>query len=190
MRHQLSYSLLYLNNGEGTGIGDALLNYRFQLREETAGGPAISPRLSLILPTGREDEGLGEGSVGVDLNLPVSKQFGDFYLHANAGYTWLPDVPRTHELPTGLWRGAASGIWRVAPMLNLMLEGLVEFGQFATVSPGFRRGWNFGERQLVERRGDSGHAQTAAGRPRCSRIFRMSCRSADHISLPSGPRSG
>jgi hypothetical protein len=149
MRHQLSYSLLYLNNGEGTGIGDALLNYRFQLREETAGGPAISPRLSLILPTGREDEGLGEGSVGLDLNLPLSKQFGDFYLHANAGYTWLPDVPRTHELPTGLWRGAASGIWRVAPMLNLMLEGLVEFGQFATVSPGFRRGWNFGERQLV-----------------------------------------
>jgi len=149
MRHQLSYSLVYLNNGEGNGIGDALLNYRFQLREETAGGPAISPRLSLILPTGREDEGLGEGSVGVDLNLPVSKQFGDFYLHANAGYTWLPDVPRTHELPTGLWRGAASGIWRVAPMLNLMLEGLVGFGEFATVSPGFRRGWNFGERQLV-----------------------------------------
>jgi hypothetical protein len=149
MRHQLSYSLLYLNNGEGTGIGDALLNYRFQLREETAGGPAISPRLSLILPTGREDEGLGEGSVGLDLNLPLSKQFGDFYLHANAGYTWLPDVPRTHELPTGLWRGAASAIWRAAPMLNLMLEGLVEFGEFATVSPGFRRGWNFGERQLV-----------------------------------------
>ena len=43
-------------------------------------------------------------------------------MHANLGYTWLPDVPRTHELPTGICR-AGSGIWRVTPMFNLMLEG-------------------------------------------------------------------
>jgi hypothetical protein len=142
MRHQLSYSLLYLNNGEGTGIGDALLNYRFQLREETAGGPAISPRLSLILPTGREAEGLGAGTAGLQFNLPLSKQFGDFYVHANAGYTWLPDVQHTTLL-------AGSVIWRVAPMLNLLLEGVGALDESVTVSPGFRRGWNFGERQLV-----------------------------------------
>jgi hypothetical protein len=34
-------------------------------------------------------------------------------------------------------------------MLNLMLEGVVGFEESATLSPGFRRGWNFGERQLV-----------------------------------------
>jgi hypothetical protein len=38
-----------------------LLNYRFQLREETERGPAIAPRLSVILPTGREADGLGSG---------------------------------------------------------------------------------------------------------------------------------
>ena len=64
------------------------------------------------------------------------------YAHANAGYTWLPDVQKTAHV-------AGSGIWRVAPMLNVMLEGVVAFGESTTLSPGFRRGWNLGERQLV-----------------------------------------
>jgi hypothetical protein len=44
---------------------------------------------------------------------------------------------------------AGSGIWRVTPSLHLMLEAIVEFDESMTVSPGFRRGWNFGDRQLV-----------------------------------------
>jgi hypothetical protein len=142
VRHQLSYTIPFSDIGAATGINDALINYRFQLREETAGGPAISPRLSVILPTGRADRGLGDDVVGLQVNIPASKQFGDLYLHANAGFTWLPDVARTPNV-------AGSGIWRVAPMLNLMLEAVVLIDESATVSPGFRRGWNFGDRQLV-----------------------------------------
>jgi hypothetical protein len=142
MTHQLSYTLVYADTGDAKGFGDALLNYRYQLRKETAGGPAISPRLSLIIPTGRESDGLGGGSAGLQVNLPVSKQFGDLYVHANVGHTWVHDVQQTTHI-------AASGIWRVAPMLNLMLEGVVEFEESATLSPGFRRGWNFGEKQFV-----------------------------------------
>jgi hypothetical protein len=84
----------------------------------------------------------GLGTTGLDLNLPVSKQFGDFYVHANLGYTWLPDLQHITHV-------AGSGIWRVAPMFNLLFEGLVNVDQSVTVSPGFRRGWNFGEKQLV-----------------------------------------
>ncbi len=142
MRHQLSYSIPFASTGAASGVGDVLLNYRLQLREETAGGPAIAPRLSLILPTGSEDDDLGGGTAGLDMNFPVSKQFGDFYLHATAGYTWLPDVQRTS-------RFAASGIWRAAPLLNLMLEAVVAVNESTTLSPGLRRGWNFGEKQLV-----------------------------------------
>ena len=142
MRHQLSYSIPFASTGDAAGIGDVMLNYRFQLREETAGGPAIAPRLSLILPTGREADGLGSGAAGLDLNLPASKQFGDVYVHANAGYTWLPDVQRTVHV-------AGSGIWRVAPMFNLLLEGVAALDESVTLSPGFRCGWNFGERQIV-----------------------------------------
>ena len=142
MTHQISYTLPFSSTGQATGIGDVLLNYRYQLREETGRGPAIAPRLSVILPTGREADGLGSGTAGLQISVPASKQFGDFYLHANAGYTWLPDVQRTTLV-------AGSGIWRVAPMFNLMLEGVVELGESMTLSPGFRRGWNFGDHQLV-----------------------------------------
>ena len=140
--HQLSYTLAAADTGAATGFGDVMINYRYQLRNETPGGPAISPRVSVILPTGRADRGLGDDVVGLQVNVPASKQFGDLYVHANAGFTWLPDVARTPYL-------AGSGIWRVAPMLNLMLETVVAFDEFATISPGFRRGWNFGDHQLV-----------------------------------------
>ena len=142
MKHQLSYSIPFASTGDAAGLGDVLLNYRYQLRSETAGGPAISPRLSLILPTGSEADGLGGGTTGLQFNLPLSKQFGNFYVHANAGYTWVPDVQHTTLL-------AGSVIWRVAPMLNVLLEGVGALEESATVSPGFRWGWNFGERQLV-----------------------------------------
>jgi hypothetical protein len=142
MAHQLSYSIPFAGTGDASGVGDVLVNYRYQLRTETAGAPAISPRMSLILPTGSHANGLGGGTAGLDMNLPASQQFGDLYLHANLGYTWLPDVQRTTHV-------AGSGIWRITPMLNLMLEAVVNLEESVTVSPGFRRGWNFGERQLV-----------------------------------------
>jgi hypothetical protein len=142
MKHQLSYSIPFASTGEAAGIGDVLLNYRFQLREETRGGPAISPRLSLILPTGREADGLGNGTAGLDMNLPISKQFGNLYVHANAGYTWVPDVQRTTRI-------AGSGIWRVLPMWNVLLEAVAALDESFTVSPGFRRGWNLGDSQIV-----------------------------------------
>ena len=44
---------------------------------------------------------------------------------------------------------AGSGIWRVTPALHLLLEGIVELDESLTVSPGFRRRWNFGDQQVV-----------------------------------------
>jgi hypothetical protein len=142
MTHQLSYTVPFARADGRTGVGDVLINYRYQLRTERAGAPAISPRLSVILPTGREADGFGSGVAGLQVNVPASRQFGDFYVHANAGYTWLPGVERTPTV-------AGSGIWRAAPMLNLMLEAVVDFGGSVTVAPGVRGGWNFGKRQVV-----------------------------------------
>ena len=97
-----------------------------------------------MLPTGRHATASATGTPAYKLNLPVSKQFGDLYVHANAGYTWLPDgSARTHV--------AGSGIWRVAPMLNLTVRSAWSSirASRVTVSPGFRRGWNFGERHTA-----------------------------------------
>ena len=51
-RHQISYTVPF-SFGDGS-FDDIMLNYRLQARTEDATGPAISPRLSAILPTGSE----------------------------------------------------------------------------------------------------------------------------------------
>ena len=142
MTHQFSYTVPFARVGAHRGLNDVLLNYRYQLLREGEGRPAIAPRLSVILPTGNERDGFGADVVGLQAMVPVSKQFGDLYLHGDVGWTWLPGVEHVPLV-------AASGIWRVTPMFNLMLEGLVAVDDAATISPGFRRGWNFGDRQLV-----------------------------------------
>ena len=167
--HQLSYTATFLNNDGSTGFGDSLLNYRYQVLKEGPGKPAFAPRLSLVLPTGDSDKSLGNGSFGVQINLPFSKQTGDWYWHWNAGLTWLERakatfqrgdlvVKRQHWLASPFL--AASGIYRLRPMFNLMLESLVTFDESLkedgtnrsrtfTLSPGFRGGWDIGDKQVV-----------------------------------------
>lgn len=164
--HQLSYSLsLSGDDASGTGFGDSLINYRYQALLEGPGRPAVSPRVSLILPTGSAVDGRGAGSAGLQLNLPVSKQTGDWYWHGNAGLTWLPRADAFEaedDRPLNLQSPflAGSGIYRLRPMFNLMLESVLVFDEEEdgagttrrrsfTLSPGARTGWDLGDAQLV-----------------------------------------
>jgi len=144
-----------------SGFGDLLINYRWQAIAETERAPAFSPRLSLILGTGNASKGLGAGGHGWQVNLPVSKQFGDAYLHVNAGFTHNPNAESDNgEYNLFTPHAAMSGIWRVRPMFNLMLESVIEFEQFVesaetrreavfTLSPGFRTGWGTAVPQTI-----------------------------------------
>jgi len=156
-RHQLSYTLAGETLDHKLGWGDVYLNYRFQALEEGPGRPAFSPRFSVILPSGRTEAGGGES--GIQVNLPFSKQHGDFYFHWNGGFTWAARGDRDDFFSPSL---AGSAIYRLRPMLNLMMESVVNWvaGDTAdggiehpvafTFSPGLRGGWNFGEgTQLV-----------------------------------------
>jgi DtxR family Mn-dependent transcriptional regulator len=167
--HQFSYTLEFLDDGGHRGAGDALLNYRYQAMTEGPGRPAFSPRLSLVLPSGNSDRGFGDGSFGLQVNLPFSKQRGDWYWHWNGGFTWLPRaearlqrddlaVIRRDSLASPFLAG--SGIYRLRPMFHLMLESVVSFDESVaetgtardtafTLSPGFRGGWNVGDKQVV-----------------------------------------
>ena len=168
--HQFSYTAAFLNDGDRNGIGDTLINYRYQATVEGPGRPAFSPRISVVVPSGDSDDGLGQGSWGLQVNLPFSKQRGDWYLHWNAGFTWLGDVTETLRAGSDMFvvrSGsltspflAGSAIYRLRPMFNLMLESVLLFDQSLdevgrtrtrtfTVSPGFRGGWNVGEKQVI-----------------------------------------
>jgi DtxR family Mn-dependent transcriptional regulator len=169
MKHQLSYTIPFGTVGGVKGIGDILINYRYQLWEEGPGRPAFSPRVSLILPTGDDVEGFGDGSLGVQVNLPFSKQRNDLFFHGNAGFTFLPGVGSDRFPPlvvvddVTLTTPFVSGsvIYRARPMFNLMLESVLEWPQALvgpaiterstafTLSPGARGGWNIGDQQLI-----------------------------------------
>ncbi len=99
-KHQFSFTTQYLtafekttgNPANQTGdIGDTLLNYRYQLLSDDDFLWA-APRFTLILPTGDERFGSGNGQLGYQFNLPISRYEEKFDFHFNAGYTFTPEV--------------------------------------------------------------------------------------------------
>jgi hypothetical protein len=160
--HQFSYSLPFTRlrsaGQRASGFGDVMLNYRYQALMETAATPAFSPRLSLIVPSGNELRGLGDGSTGIQINLPFSKIVSDrVSLHANAGYTHLFDV---QNLKTDGYFLGGSVIYAATRELNFMFEtigdwsevvdgGLITREKSLTISPGVRYAFNLDAGQLV-----------------------------------------
>ena len=161
--HQISYTLPFASTDLGSGIGDAYIHYRLQVLDGDNGGLSFSPRVSLILPSGSVSKAIGQGSPGWEVNLPFSQQVGDLFVHWNAGFTQVPAAIGDDDLEHDLFtpRVAGSGIWRARPMLNLMLETVVEWTAVptgpsssrhvsrTTVVPGLRTGVNAGDAQTV-----------------------------------------
>ncbi len=156
--HQLSYTLPLAHAAGETGIGDVFVNYRYQLLGDGDAALAVSPRLSVILPTGDEERGFGSGGVGFQGAIPVSVVLVKDRLvaHSNAGVTWTPkarDAVGNEAATTSVYL-AQSAVWLVRPMFNLFVEGVwsrdqsvvgpdaTESGNSATISPGVRFGWN------------------------------------------------
>jgi hypothetical protein len=141
LEHQLSYSIpsfSLTDHGDHVhGIGDILINYRYQALEESECWPAFAPRFSLILPTGNRRKGTGNGVVGTQWMLPFSKKFPPrFAAHANLGLTFLPGVrgpldqgglSSKHSLVS--YNLGASGIYAISSRINAMLEWIGTFEQ-------------------------------------------------------------
>ena len=155
--HQFSYTAPYAFLGTGgqqdNGVQDAMLNYRLQVFTETAQRPAFAPRLSLILPVGDENQGFGNGTLGYQINLPVSKIVSDRWtVHFNGGATLFPNV-EGHDLVN--FNVGASAIFAVSRRFNLMLEcvgyfdedvddiGRLDRTSSVILSPGVRYAFNF-----------------------------------------------
>jgi hypothetical protein len=167
--HQVGFTVPFswIDGNSAHGFGDILFNYRYQLLDSDD-WVACAPRLSLIIPTGDDEKGLGSGVVGVQFNLPASKRISDlFVVHANAGATVLPNVKATTASGGEVKRTltsfnlGASGIALATYSLNLMLEVNFNFmseidgtGEVARatetiLSPGFRYAIDVGSLQIV-----------------------------------------
>ena len=161
-KHQLSYTLAVQHagafSGSGAGIGDSLINYRYQLVGSGETRTAFAPRISLLLPSGDTTFGRGVGGVGVQTNLPLSFVVNKkLVTHWNAGATFVPnaqDSAGNHAFSAGYNLGQ-SFIWTATPRFNPMLETVFSSSQSVVgpnstqwnrtlfINPGVRWAYNF-----------------------------------------------
>lgn len=139
-------------------LGDVALNYRYQLAGDGEAVVAVSPRFSLLLPTGDEKQLRGNGALGYQLNLPISVVLSrQFVTHINLGSTYTPGAKDALGAKADLtaWNFGQSFIWLARPTFNAMLEfafnsgeqvagpGLKERVNSFFVNPGLRWAINF-----------------------------------------------
>ncbi|MGH7828136.1 MAG: transporter [Candidatus Binatia bacterium] len=138
--HQVAFSIPFSHlreEGERQrGVGDILIEYRYQLSKEGANVPALAPKFSLILPTGDRNEGTGNGVVGYAWSIAASKKVAPrLALHANLGLTYLPEVrvpldddqrlsPRRSLLSYDV---GASVVFALSSHIHMLLEWIGEF---------------------------------------------------------------
>ena len=143
IKHQFSYTVPVVRLADSpdgrSGIGDIALNYRYQLAGDGEAKVAFAPRLSVILPTGDDNQGRGTGTTSYQVNLPLSVALSSSLVaHSNAGYTWIRNAKDA-------WNVGQSVIWLMSERVNLMLEAVYTGGdaKSAFVSPGVRWSYDF-----------------------------------------------
>ncbi|MBS1806053.1 MAG: transporter [Acidobacteria bacterium] len=126
-RHQLSYTLQGARTDAtlDRSFGDLLLNYRYQLTGSGDTRLAVSPRATLIVPTGSVKNGSGYGGTGVQAVVPASYVLNRrFVTHYDLGGTIIPrardasdDVAASYG-----YNAAGSLVWLAHSRLNGMFE--------------------------------------------------------------------
>lgn len=133
LTHQLSYTL----NVDRDGISDVAAHYRYQLVSNDR--LAISPRVSLLIPTRDRDD----NDPAVQVMLPVSTVLSPRVVaHWNAGAT-LGNDATDYTL-------ANSFVWLAHPRFNALVETVWtrsdvdgESDSEVVISPGIRWAYNF-----------------------------------------------
>lgn len=157
--HQVSYTLPVAHvpgDDSTTGLGDIGLNYRYQLiANETV---AFAPRFSLILPTGDYKDGLGNGVLGYQVNLPLSISMSERWIsHWNVGGTYTPNAKEASGAKADInaYSYGASLIYLQTETFNWMVEYVrtnsqvvmpdssKERDDVAFINPGFRMAKNY-----------------------------------------------
>jgi hypothetical protein len=162
-KHQLSWTLVGVND-DALDLGDAFINYRYQLLGAGGGELLVAPRISALIPLGDADRRAGNGGYGFQAALPVSWELSQrFTVHGNLGATWRPkaeDLTGTDAATLDGYAGA-SAVFFVTPMINLLAESVWRHGRRIrgdgrsegvpshTVALGARAGIDVGKVQLV-----------------------------------------
>ena len=84
-RTDVQFELPYIREEGAKGRGDAVLSVKWQFYDRDGLKMVVKP--DLILPTGRDELGLGAGRSGWALNLAAGRELGRVELLGHVGYT-------------------------------------------------------------------------------------------------------
>src|SRR5258708_8654399 len=136
LAHQLSYTVPITRIADSpdgrAGIGDVALNYRYQLVGDGEAKLAITPRFSVIVPSGNEAQGRGLGATSYQNNNAMSLVLTPALVtHSHVGFTWTPKAKDGFGNKADLraWNAGQSLIWLAAQRVNFMLEAVYTRGQ-------------------------------------------------------------
>ena len=168
-KHQLSVTIpiqgLSGPGGFARGVGDVALNYRFQFLGDGKASVAVSPRATLLFPTGDERRTLGSGGYGLQIGLPLSVVLSErFVAHTNLGATHVFSAKSFTGATADLTsvNAGQSVVWLARAGFNVLVEAVVASNQVfgddgsairrtdALVAPGVRAAFNLpGDLQVV-----------------------------------------
>ena len=101
------------------GFGDVIAGLKYSIVDETPAVPAVAGAVTVRLPSGDPDRGLGEDGVDVTVLGIVGKRVEPFVLHGNVGYRFV-----TAERSLDMWIVAASVEYQLNARLSLVGEAL------------------------------------------------------------------
>jgi hypothetical protein len=156
--HQLSYDIPFVRLGSSTGIGDIGINYRYQLLGDGDAAVAVTPRASLLLPTGAWKRSRGNGAVGGEIAIAGSFVLSPILTaHSNAGIMVTPSAKNAagEEASIHEWSIGQSLILTSSNVIQPMVEAVYARGSEVSgagrtvdvesflIAPGARMAFNF-----------------------------------------------
>jgi hypothetical protein len=141
-----------------SGLGDAVLGAKYRFIDEQGATPAWLAAVTLRLPTGQMDGGLGAEHVDVTAIAVVGKTIGRFIANGNVGYTFVM-ANRDRDV----WTLAASLEYRVTPAVPVVGEavGFLRTHRDESSSGLIRAGVIYAIRENVRLDAVVGHGLTA-----------------------------
>jgi hypothetical protein len=107
--------------GTVADVGDVSLRAKLRLVEEKPGQPGITARFGVTLPETKAVKGLGPDELRVIAQLLISRGFGAWSVHGNAGAAFQ-DLPREPPEQVDFFAWGLAVERRVSPGLQLMVE--------------------------------------------------------------------
>lgn len=108
--------------GTASDFGDVTLRTKLRLVDEYQRRPGVALRFGVTLPETNEAKGLGPNTLRMSAQALLSKSYGRFQLHANAGLA-IQDAPLSPHLQSDFLAYGLALVYTAGEKLDLVAEG-------------------------------------------------------------------